>query len=338
MDVEKKINLITRNLAEVIGEEDLKKKIGEKDFTVYWGTTPTGSIGIAYFFPMLKIADFLKAGLKVKILLADLHSALDNTPWELIDKRYNYYKEAISLILKTIGVDLKKLDFVKGSSFQLGKDYVYDVMKMSTLVSIHDSKKAASEVVKFGDNPKTSGLVYPLMQVLDEEYLKVDAQFGGTDQRKIMVLARENLPKMGYKSRIELINPLIQGLTGEGKMSSSVKSSKVDLLDDEEIVNKKVNNASMITGDSNNGVMALLKYFIFVVKQDRGEKFVVQRPEKFEGNLEYDNYKKLEGDFVAKKLHPLDLKNAVAEEINGFLKNFRESDELKKLHKDAYPN
>ena len=33
-----------------------------------------------------------------------------------------------------------------------------------------------------------SGLLYPILQTLDEEYLKVDAQFGGTypsDQEKI---------------------------------------------------------------------------------------------------------------------------------------------------------
>jgi tyrosyl-tRNA synthetase len=35
------------------------------------------------------------------------------------------------------------------------------------------------------DHPLLSGLIYPGLQALDEEYLKVDAQFGGTDQRKI---------------------------------------------------------------------------------------------------------------------------------------------------------
>ena len=37
-----------------------------------------------------------------------------------------------------------------------------------------------------------------------------------------------------------------------------------------------------------------------------------------------------------KKLHPLDLKNAVAKEINFLLKNFRENKELHILHKKAY--
>jgi tyrosyl-tRNA synthetase len=335
-EAKKRYELVTRNLQEVIGEEELKHKLkSKKEFSVYWGTMPTGSVSLAYFFPMLKIADFLNSGIKVKILLADLHAALDGVPWEILEKRYNYYKEAIITILKTIDVDLKKLEFVKGSDIQLNKNYFEDLLKLSTFASLHDAKKAASEVIKLTDNPKLSGMIYPLMQAIDEEYLKVDAQFGGMDQRKIFVFARENLPKIGYKERIELINPLIRGLVGE-KMSSSIEASKIDLTDNEESVKRKINSADCVAGDTNNGIMALLQYLIFIIKEDRKEKLVIVRPDKYGGNLEYSNYKDLEKDFVNKKLHPLDLKNAVAIEINSILELFRKNKTLHKLHKEAY--
>jgi len=336
MEFEERYHLITRNLQEVVGEDELKKKLkSKKDFSVYWGTAVTGSISIAYFFPMLKVADLLKAECNVKILLADLHGALDGTTWDELDKRYDYYEEAIKTILKTIGVPLKNLEFVKGSKMQLDRDYFHDLLKLSTFSSLRDAKRAGSEVVKQEESPKLSGLIYPLMQALDEEYLKVDAQLGGNDQRKIMVYAREVLPKIGYFPRIELLNPLIRGLVGE-KMSSSVGSSKIDLMDVEEDVKRKINNAECVAGDPNNGIMALLKYFIFIIKQDGGEKFVVKRDSKYGGNLEYSNYGDLEKDFVSKKLHSLDLKNALAEEVNLFLKNFRENKNLRKLWEKAY--
>ena len=173
------------------------------------------------------------------------------------------------------------------------------------------------------------------MQTLDEEYLKVDMQFGGMDQRKIMVFAREYLPKIKYKPRIELLNPMIRGLVGE-KMSSSIEATKIDLLNDEETVRKKINNAEFIEGNPNNGIMALLQYLIIILKNDKKEKFIVERPQKFGGKIEYSNYKEIENDFMNKKLHPLDLKNAVAKEINILLKNFRENKELHILHKKAY--
>ena len=338
MDANERFELITRNLQEVIGEDELREKLNSgNEFSVYWGTMPTGSISIAYFFPLLKVADLLKAECKVKILLADLHAALDSTPWEELEKRYEYYKAAIIQVLEVIGVPLEKLEFVKGSELQLDKNYFHDVLKLSTMSSLNDCKRAASEVVKLGDNPKLSGMIYPLMQALDEEYLKVDAQLGGNDQRKIMVYARENLPRIGYSSRIELLNPLIRGLIGE-KMSSSIENSKIDLMDNPETVKKKINKADCVEGDPDNGIMALLKYFIFIIKNDKQEKFVINRPEKYGGNLEYESYEDLEKDFIEKNLHPLDLKNGVADEINKLLEKFQQNDELKKLHEEAYPS
>jgi tyrosyl-tRNA synthetase len=337
MTPKKRFELITRNLQEVIGEDELKEKLKSgKEFSIYWGTMPTGSISIAYFFPMLKIADLLMADCKVKILLADLHAALDSVPWEDLEKRYDYYKAAIITILETIGVPIKKLEFVKGSEIQLDKKYFLDTLKLSTFSNLNECKKAASEVVKMGENPKLSGMIYPLMQALDEEYLNVDAQLGGNDQRKIMVYARENLPKIGYSARIELLNPIIRGLVGE-KMSSSVEGSKVDLMNNEEEVKKKINKADCVSGDPNNGIMALLKYFILVIKGDKKENFIVERPEKFGGDKKYSNYEEIEKDFIEEKLHPLDLKNAVAKEINNLLKSFREDKNLKKLHDLAFP-
>ncbi len=336
MSPEEKLALIKRNLQEIIGEEELLKKLeSETEVSVYWGTMPTGSISIAYFFPMMKIADFLRAGLRVKILNADLHAALDGVSWEILEKRTTYYQNAIILLLKTIKVDISKLEFVKGSTFQLKPEYFHDMLKLTTMTTIAEAKHAAAEVVKLGDNPKLSGVIYPLMQALDEEYLQVDAQFGGVDQRKIMVYAREYLPKIGYKKRIELMNPMIRGLIGV-KMSSSIENSKLDLLDDEEKVKSKINKAECVEGDPDNGIMALLKYLIFVLKSQNGEKFLIERPEKFGGNIEYATYEEAEKDFIEKKLHPMDLKTGVAKEINNILKKFREDKQIHELHNAAY--
>ena len=206
MDIKKRLEIIKRNTAEIVTEEELIKLLKtKKQPSVYLGTAITGKPHIAYFLWVLKLADFLKAGFQVKLLLADLHGALDNTPWDILEFRYQYYSKIINLMFKSIGADISKFEIVKGSDFQLKKEYMLDVLRMSTFASLNDAKKAASEVVKQAENPKISGLIYPIMQALDEEYLKVDIQYGGLDQRKILMFARENLPKTGYKTRIELM-------------------------------------------------------------------------------------------------------------------------------------
>ena len=175
------------------------------------------------------------------------------------------------------------------------------------------------------------------MQALDEEYLKADIQYGGIDQRKILVFARENLPKIGYNARIEIMTPMIPGLIGK-KMSASDESSKIDLLDSEEVIKKKVNNAFCPEGiTEDNGVLAFVKYVIIILKNDNNKEFIIKRPEKWGGDLRYSNYKDLEKDFINKNIHPMDLKNAVAEEINRLLIPIRNSFKDGELLKKAYP-
>lgn len=331
-----KIDLIKRNCEEIINEKELKELMKKKNPVIYWGTMPTGSVSFAYFFPMLKIADFLKAGVKVKILLADLHAALDGVDWKILEKRYKYYERAIVLILKRIGVNIKNLEFVKGSDFQLSKEYFHDVLKLSTFTTVAKAKHAASEAVKTArENPKLAGLIYPLMMALDEEHLKVDAQLAGLDQRKILVYAREYLPKIGYKKRVEIMTPMIKGLVGE-RMASSLEQSKIDLLDNQKTVEHKINKAECVAGNPHNGLMDILKYLIFVLKQDKKKKFIIKRDKKYGGDIEYKTYEILEKDFVNKKLHPFDLKNTVAKEINDLLDPIRKDKSLKQYYKEAY--
>jgi len=333
--VDKRFELIKRNTVEIVQESELKKLLKEKKSpVVYWGTSVTGKPSIAYFFPLLKLSDFANAGFKIKVLLADLHGAMDGTPWAVLEKRYDFYKEAITQMFKVLGADLNKIEFIKGSEFQLKPEYMYDILQLASKNSVKDCQKAGAEVVKKSENPDVAGLIYPIMQALDEQYLDADVQFGGLDQRKILMFARENLPKIGFDRRIDVFNPMIPGLVGK-KMSSSDAKTKVDLTDSEKIIKQKINKADFITGEVDNGVMAFLKYVIMVIKNDKKEKLLVERPDKFGGNVEFKNYEDVEKAVKSKKLHPQDVKLAVAKEISKLLGKIDRA-KLNELGKKAY--
>jgi len=338
MNPKERFDLIRRNTAEIIGEDELQKLLeSEKEPAVYIGIAPTGVPHIGYFVWALKVADLLNAGFRVKILLADLHAALDNTPWDVLEHRYNFYAKVIPPMIKAMGADIEKLEFVKGSDFQLSKEYVLDIFKISSITSVHDCHKAASEVVKLGSSPKLSGYIYPLMQALDEEYLKVDMQIGAVDQRKIFVLAREQLPKLGYKKRVELMVPFLPGLIGK-KMSSSTEASKISLTDNPETIQKKVKSADFEEGNPDNGTMAFFEHITFVLLQDKNEKLLVERSEKFGGNLEFENYQALKKAVKEKSIHPLDVKNTASKYITNLLSEIEsQREKLEKLEKLAYP-
>lgn len=337
---DEKFKLITRNLQEVLGEERLKTILAERDLRVYWGTATTGRPHIAYFVPMAKIADFLHAGCEVTILFADLHAFLDNmkAPWDLLAHRTVYYERVIKSMLKSIGVPLEKLKFVRGTDYQLSREYTLDVYRLSSVTTEHDAKKAGAEVVKQVASPLMSGLLYPGLQALDEEYLKVDAQFGGVDQRKIFTFAEENLPKLGYGKRIHLMNPMVPGLTGD-KMSASEEDSKIDLLDSADQLKKKLKKAFCEPGNvETNSILAFCKNVLFPLLKN--EALVIPRSEQYGGPLSFTEYQPLEDAFKNQDIHPGDLKNAATHYLNRLLEPIRQefqAPEMQDVIRNAYP-
>lgn len=278
---------------------------------------------------------------QVTILFADLHAYLDNmkAPWSLLEQRTKYYEAVIKAMLKSIDVPLDKLKFVKGSDYQLSREYTLDVYKLTSVVTQHDARKAGAEVVKQVEYPLLSGLLYPGLQALDEEYLKVDAQFGGVDQRKIFTFSEKYMPQLGYAKRIHLMNPMVPGLTG-GKMSSSEEDSKIDILDSPASVKKKIKRAFCEPGNiTDNGLLSFTKHVLYSLFKEN-EGFKICRKPEFGGDVEYKKYEELEEAFSKEEVHPGDLKTAVEGYINRLLDPIRKEFDTpfyKELTEKAYP-
>lgn len=329
--------LITRNLAEIIGEEDIEPILKERNLKIYWGSATTGRPHIAYLVPLMKLKDFIDAGCEVTILLADIHAFLDNlkASFDQIESRSKYYEILIVETLKMLGVT-SGYKIVYGSSFQTQPDYSMDLLKLSSLTTQRDAMKAGAAVVKQVDNPLLSSLIYPGMQVLDEEYLGVDAQFGGVDQRKIFTYAMKYLPKLGYKKRIHFMNEMIPGLDGD-KMSASNEKSKIDFLDSQKSIKKKINKCFCEEGNEETGLLPFLKNILLPALEIRERPILI--PRKDLEPLKVSNYEEIHKLFVLKEIHPMDLKSFVAESIDFIIEPVRNKlNEHQDLIKIAYPN
>lgn len=247
-----------------------------------------------------------------------------------------------------------------------------DNYRLCATVTEHDAKKAGAEVVKQVESPLLSGLLYPGLQALDEQYLDVDFQFGGVDQRKIFTFAELYLPRLGYRKRSHLMNAMVPGLMG-GKMSSSDPNSKIDFLDSPEAVKKKLKAAFCEPGNvEDNGLLSFAEAVLFPISQlkidqikgtgmlDADGKIVVpadqksfasdNAPEgtlftvetKFDGPIHFSTFAEMRQAFKDEKLHPADLKPAMVNAINRLLdpirKTFEENEEFQKVEKLAYPD
>ena len=149
--------------------------------------------------------------------------------------------------------------------------------------------------------------------------------------------ARENLPKLGYKKRIHLMNPLIPGLGKTGKMTSSDPLSKIDFDDSDDLIKQKLMNAYSRDGSRvhANCLLSLIKYVVFPFLDG---PFELLREEKYGGNKYYYNFEELEDEFANDLVGSLDLKINLIPAIIKIVSPIREliQTQHQELSKQAY--
>ena len=317
LNTEKKIEIIKKNVAEIISEEELLKLIKDKKKPViYCGYEPNGPMHLGHFVTITKLLDFEKAGFKVKILLADVHAFLNRKgSEEEIKKEVESWKKTI----KAIGLNA---EVILGSSFQFDKEYQLDVMRLAQAYTINRGLRSMQEIARDIENATISQLLYPLMQVVDIKYLGVDVAEGGLEQRKVHMIGKDMQKVLNYPF-IAVHTPLLTSLKGPGqKMSKSVPGSGISVTDSYEEIKKTISHAycpEKVSDD--NPILQICKLIIF----PRIESFEIKRPEKFGGNTEYKTYEHLEESYVSGKLHPMDLKNAVIEYLEQIISPIRKN-------------
>lgn len=311
-----RLELIKRNVQEIVTEGELEEFLNNKETPrAYVGYEPSGKIHMGHVLTVNKLIDLQKAGFEITVLLADVHAYLNRKgTLEEVRKIADYNKRCFI----ALGLDKEKTNFVYGSDYQLGAEYMLNVLKLSRVVTLNRARRSMDEVGRAMDDPTVSQMVYPLMQAIDIAMLGVDVAVGGIDQRKIHMLARENLKSLGFETPICIHTPILLGLDGT-KMASS-KENFISVDDTEEEIYRKLKKAYCKIGDTEeNPVLALFRYHIF----PRYETVVIERPEKFGGNITYTNYEEMESAFVAESVHPMDLKNSAAKYINDILDSVR---------------
>ncbi|WP_435332791.1 tyrosine--tRNA ligase [Haloarchaeobius sp. TZWWS8] len=308
-------DLITRNTEEVITEEEVRDLAADPEGKrVYVGYEPSGVLHLGHLLTANKLIDLQEAGMDVVILLADVHAYLNGKgTFEEIRET----AEQMRAQFLAYGLDEEQTEFVYGSDFELDEDYVLDLHELELNTSLNRAQRAMAEL-QSGETAKVSHVVYPLMQALDIEYLDLDLAIGGMDQRKVHMLHREEIPALGYDSRPCLHTPIVADLTtGSGKMSSS-KGVTISMEDSSEELQEKVNSAFCPPtadpepdedgNERHNPVLELFRYHVF----PRFESVTVERPDKYGGDLTYDDYASLEADLESGELHPQDAKNTLA--------------------------
>jgi len=319
--------LITRNAAEVVTEDEVEALADDPEGKrAYVGYEPSGVLHLGHMLTATKLIELQEAGFEVTVLLADVHAFLNDkgTFAEIRETAETMTDQFIAY-----GLNEAQTEFVLGSEYQLDEEYTLDLHALELETTLSRAQRSMAEIQR-GDHAKVSQMVYPLMQALDIEYLDVDLAVGGLDQRKVDMLARETLPELDYDVRPALHTPIIADLSsGVGKMASS-SGVTISMEDSTADIETKINDAYCQQtadpepdnegNDRENPVLQLFQYHVF----PRVDSVVVDRPEEYGGDLEYEEYATLEADLEGGDLHPMDAKGALAAELDALVEPGRQ--------------
>jgi tyrosyl-tRNA synthetase len=328
---------------EIIGEERLIEFLSSGNkIKHYIGFETSGVLHIGHGIMIMRVIKELQSlGIDCHIFMADWHAWINDKLGGDLDFMK---KVAIPLFQKlfeasavVVGANYEKIKFINASDIVGNSDYwatVIDVARNTTLSRIQRSIDIMGR--KEGESADFAKLMYPAMQVADVFYMGMHVAHGGTDQRKAYVISidvADSLkisPLMLGAKRVKpvvLCSHFLQGLTAppkemlakekltyeemaDIKMSKSKPMSSVFIDDLPEIISDKIMHAYCPEGIVRlNPILDWAKNICFEI----GEKRLhVVRDAKWGGDVVYDHYARLEADFVARQLHPTDLKSAVA--------------------------
>lgn len=338
MDVEKKYEMASRNTIEIVTPDELRRIIEAGGGKGYLGFEPSGLFHIGWLLWAYKFRDLVNAGFRMYLLAATWHAWINDKlggDMELIKAAATHVVE----VLNSIGLE-GRFEVVYADTMVADPNYWEMWLKAAKNASLARVRRALTIMGRKADEAETdfSKLVYPLMQVTDIYYLDVDIALGGMDQRKAHMLARDIAENLNRKKVVAIHTPLITSLIGAGrmdvkdmeideimaevKMSKSKPETTIFVTDSDEEIRKKIRKAYCPAKEvEGNPIMELARYIIFY----EGSAILdIDRPSKYGGPITITSYEDLEKIYLKGELHPLDLKNAVAEHLIKIIRPIRD--------------
>ena len=351
MNIETKIALITRlPTEEILTTKDLIHLLENEEHPIaYNGWEPSGLVHLgtgnicAY-----KMKDFTTAGIKFKAYLSTWHAWINRKlggDLELIKKSADLFKHSWI----ALGVPKDKVEFIYSHELYQDIDYWAKTILVAKNLTLARARRTLEIAGRKETEAKlVSDFMYTPMQVADIFHLEVKICQLGLDQRKANVVAREIGERLGFWKPICVHHHLLQGLqkpsvwpVPRGKEKEAIMSAKMSkskpetcifIYDSPADIKRKIVNA--FCPEKTVELNPILEYCKYIIFREL-KTFEIERPAKFGGHIEFTSYEELEKVYREGKLHPMDLKDALARELIEILEPVRRYFERNKEAKET---
>ncbi|PRX21669.1 tyrosyl-tRNA synthetase [Orenia metallireducens] len=233
MEIAEQLKIIKRGIDEMIGEEDLVKKLKKskeegKALKVKLGLDPTApDIHLGHTVVLQKLKQFQDLGHEIILLIGDFTGRIGDPTGkskartqlteEEVKENARTYEEQIFKIL-----DPKKTKVVFNSQW-FGEMSFSDAIQLSSNYTVARMLEREDFSKRYSNNQPISihEFFYPILQGYDSVAIEADVELGGTDQRFNLLAGRNLQKEYGQEAQAIIMMPLLEGLDGVDKMSKS---------------------------------------------------------------------------------------------------------------------
>ncbi len=322
MDVEERVERVVRHTAEVLTVEEVRALFARTERPrAYIGFEPSGALTVAHLITARKILDLAEAGCDVTVFLADWHAWINEKLGGDL-ARIEDSGRAMRVAFEALGARGPNVRYRWAHELTGTSDYWARVVRVAKATTLARTRRAMSIMGRSEEEPNldTAKLFYPAMQAADIFELPVELAYGGLDQRRAHVLAREVAHHYAWPVPTAIHTPLLSSLrgagrmdpvegTGEGKMSKSDPNSAVLLAAPKEEIRARIASAFCPAGTAEgNPVVEVVRYILFPWEG----KFEVDRAPRHGGPLAFATVEEFLATYSAGGVHPSDVKSAVA--------------------------
>ena len=228
-DIDRQMATIKRGMAELIDENELRKKIARgKPLRIKVGFDPTApDLHLGHTVVMHKMRHFQELGHHVIFLIGDFTGRIGDpsgrsetrpplTEEQVLANAETYKKQVFKIL------DPQKTEVAFNSAW-LGKMDATGFIKLASSYTVARMMERDDFEKRFREQRPISihEFLYPLCQGYDSVALKSDVEMGGTDQKFNLLVGRTLQAHYGIESQCILTLPLLEGTDGVRKMSKS---------------------------------------------------------------------------------------------------------------------
>ncbi len=229
MDIDKQLEIIRRGCAELINEEELRKKLQRGiPLRVKMGFDPTApDLHLGHSVAIHKLRHFQELGHTVIFLIGDFTGMIGDPSGrsetrppltrEDVLRNAETYKEQVFRLL-----DPEKTE-VRFNSEWMDKFNAADFIRLASRYTVARMLERDDFEKRYQSNTPISihEFLYPLVQGYDSVALKADIELGGTDQKFNLLVGRHLQGQEGQEPQCVMTVPILEGLDGVRKMSKS---------------------------------------------------------------------------------------------------------------------